>query len=218
MTTTPDLRSSVQTGWWKCRALGPDGAAVWMAQVQSAQHTDDVVLELPESQAREAVGDDAVCFASIHEDVVTGLSVTTRGAPKAPELWFMEVMESEAAPPAVCLMAFSGHGVAAGSLIDGYAPNPPPISSEDQLGALRWYPATGEVDQIYVSPTWRRHSVASALIAAGATLAVARGWPRLWGDGQRTALGNKWRATRPWAHRAAELTHLAAPMTPPELR
>lgn len=217
MTPAPENRDGV-TGWWKCRAIGPDGSVVWVAQVQSSQYTDDVVLELPAPAALDTVGDAAVCFAAIQDGIVTKVAVTPRGAPKAPELWFMEVPESDAKPPAVCLIAFSGHGVAAGSLIDGYAPDPPPVRSEDQLGAVRWYPATGEVDQIYVSPTWRRHSIASALIAASATLAVARGWPRLWGDGQRTALGDKWRAASPWAHRAAELTHLAAPMTPPDQR
>ncbi|MEO9108670.1 MAG: hypothetical protein ABI368_00460, partial [Jatrophihabitantaceae bacterium] len=70
---------------------------------------------------------------------------------------------------------------------------------------------------IYVQPQWRRRSVAGALSAAAATLSTARGWPRLWGGGQRTELGEQWRATNLWRNRAADLTHVAPPMTPPQV-
>jgi GNAT superfamily N-acetyltransferase len=83
---------------------------------------------------------------------------------------------------------------------------------------VRWYQGTGEVDQVYVAPTQRRQGIGSAIIMAAGTLAVARDWPRLWGDGQRTALGDRWRSTSDWAHRTAPLNHLAPPMTPLDQR
>ena len=45
---------------------------------------------------------------------------------------------------------------------------------------------------------------------------MARGGTRrLWADGQRTADGDRLRNANPdWAPRAADLTHLAPPMTP----
>lgn len=210
--TEPEAPKSY--GWWKCRALGPDGTPIWLAHVGSNLHTDDVWVELPEHEATELIGDDAVCLATYADGLVTRLEVTPRGAPKAPPLWFAEVVEPDSSPPAVILIAFSGHDVEPGRLLDREARTDVAVTSADQLGALRWYPATGEVDQIYVSPDWRRRSIGSALIAAGGTLAVARGWERLWGDGQRTALGDRWRKASPWAHRAATLSHLAPPMTP----
>jgi GNAT superfamily N-acetyltransferase len=81
---------------------------------------------------------------------------------------------------------------------------------------VRWYPATGEVDQIYVQPAWRRRSIATGLIVAAGALSAARDWPRPWGDGQRTQLGEELRNAADWKHRAAELTHIAPPMTPVE--
>lgn len=214
MPSPADPDPTTGRGWWKCRALRPDGEPAWLAHVGSALHSDEVWIELPELAAADLIGDDAVCIARYHDGLVTRLEVTSRGAPKAPPLWFAELTEPDASPPAVSLVAFSGHGVDAGSLLDRVALRETAVASGDQLGALRWYPATGEVDQAYVAPDWRRRSIGSALVVAGGTLAVARGWSRLWGDGQRTALGDRWRSASPWAHRAATLTHLAPPMTP----
>jgi hypothetical protein len=121
-----------------------------------------------------------------------------------------------AQPQAVNLVAFTAAGQPPGALLDEAAVATVAVTSADQLGAIRWYPNTGEIDQIYVAPYWRRHHIATALLSAAGTLSVARGWPRIWADGQRTALGEKLRNARPWASRAADLTHLVPPMTPGE--
>ncbi|MDT4938073.1 MAG: hypothetical protein QOG80_1744 [Pseudonocardiales bacterium] len=187
---------------------------MWFAVVESARQADGARLTLGPSAAETAVGADAVCRATVDDTArVCELDVTQRGAPNAPPLWFGEHRESTAQPPAVSLMAFTEHGVAAGRLLES-VDLPQYVRSEDQVGAVRWYPATGEVDQIYVQPQYRRRSIASALIAAAATLALARDWPRLWSDGQRTELGEQFRNGSPWRHRTADLSHLAPPMTP----
>lgn len=202
-------------GWWQCLALGSDGSPSWFAVVWSQDRPDGARIELPEDEARGVVGLNAVCVAHYDTDAaVRSLEVTARGAPKAPPLWFAELPEPDATPPAAVLVTFSGHGVDAGAIVDRVALREVDVKSADQLGAVRWYPATGEVDQIYVSPDHRRRSIGSALIAASSALTLARGCPRLWGDGQRTALGDRWRNASPWSHRAAELTNLAPPMTP----
>lgn len=204
-------------GLWYCRTLGPGGEWTACTLVRSAAGPDGGVRELADDAAAAAVGDDALVVAR-YDDAreVAGLRVTRRLAPKAPPLWFAELRESTARPPAVNLLAFTGHGTAEGRLLDAAALADVEVVSSDQLAAVRWYPATGEVDQIYVAPDRRREGIGSALVLAAATLSRARGWARFWGDGQRTDLGERWRSAQPWHERAAPLTHVAPPMTPGE--
>ena len=131
-------------------------------------------------------------------------------------IWFVEVRESSAQPPAVNLVAFAGHGQPAGALLDEAAASNLSIGSADQLGALRWWPATGAVDQVYVAPSWRRHGIATIMALTGSGLAIAKGWPRLWADGQRTELGEAFVNASAFRNRTEALTHTLAPMTPPE--
>lgn len=188
-----------------------------MARVRSDRHPDDALVELPGDQADAQIGADAVCVARYGEhQLVTALELAPGIAPKAPPLWFVEVRETSAHPPASNLVAFTGHGVAPGRLLDEADVGSTGVTSQDQLGAVRWYPATGEIDQIYVQPQWRQHSIATALLVLASMLSVARDWPRCWADGQRTVLGEKLRNGFEWGHRAAELTHVAPPMTPGE--
>jgi GNAT superfamily N-acetyltransferase len=181
--------------------------------VWSERRPDGERIELPVADAEAAVAADAVCTAVYDDEGRVGqLHVGKRGAPKAPPLWFVEVRESAGTPPAVNLVAFTGYGVPAGAIRDDLGGTS--ATSADQVGALRWYPATGEVDQVYVQPAWRRQTVGGALIAAGAALCAGRDWARLWGDGQRTGIGEHWRNASPWRTRTADLTHVAPPMTP----
>jgi GNAT superfamily N-acetyltransferase len=201
--------------WWQCVIPGRGAEPDRFVTVQSARYPDGSRIELAPDMARVQIGADAVCeisFADGHR--VVGLRVMPWFAPKAPALWFAERRESTATPPAVNLMAFSGAGQPAGTLVDEAGLRGIPVGTADQLGALRWYPATGEIDQIYVQPSWRRRNIASALLAAGGTLSVARDWPRFWSDGQRTEMGEQLRNGRSWKDRAAEVTHVAPPMTP----
>jgi len=201
--------------WWWCRVRGTDGEPDRLYEVESDRYPDGATVELLAEAARLQVGDDAICTALIDPDGrVLRLEVSPRWAPTAPPIWFGELRESTATPPAVVLLAFTEAGRSAGELLDEAALRDVPVSSADQLGALRWYPATGETDQLYVQPQWRRRHVAASLLAAGELLSVARGWPRFWADGQRTELGEQARNARTWSRRTAELTHLHPPMTP----
>jgi GNAT superfamily N-acetyltransferase len=193
--------------------LSPDGVPAWFALVDSPRHPDGARVELPAATAHREVGDDAVCTADYGDELrVTALRVGGRVAPDAPPLWFVEVREPSGAPPAVSLVAFTGDDVPAGSLRDDLGGTS--ATSADQVGAVRWYPATGEVDQIYVQPQWRRRRIGNVLLVCAATLSYARGWPRFWGDGQRTTLGEQFRNASPWRGLAADLTHVSPPMTP----
>jgi GNAT superfamily N-acetyltransferase len=213
-----DLSARRGPGWWQCLAVARDGKPVWVAAVLSDRHPAGAHVELIADAAQREVGVDGLCTAEFDENGAVGaLRVGARGAPKAPPLWFVEVRESAASPPAVSLVAFTEHGVPAGSLLAETDIGSTSATSADQVGAARWYPATGEVDQIYVQPQWRRRTVGRALVVAAGTLAYARNWPKLWADGQRTQLGEQFRNASPWWHRAHDLTHLSPPMTPSDL-
>ena len=146
----------------------------------------------------------------------TDIAVRAEVRPDTPPLWYAELRELTGRPPAVSMLAFSGAGVAPGRLLDRTAAGNVDVTTDDQLAAIRWYPATGEIDQIYVAPHARRRGIATVLLHAAGMLSVANGWGRLWSDGQRTMLGEHLRNSRDWQHRAADLTHIAPPMTPGE--
>ena len=57
-------------------------------------------------------------------------------------------------------------------------------------------------------------SPTSGQLSAGNALSLSRGWPCFWGDGQRTALGERMRDGRSWRSRFDKRTHIAPPMTP----
>lgn len=137
-----------------------------------------------------------------------------RFSPDATSLWFVEVPQPAAEPPASYLVAFSGHGVDGGTVVPPGERRPARVGSADQVAAIRWIPQTGQAHEVYVQPDWRRRGVATGLGVVCATVQAARGGPRIWGDGARTAMGETWRTGTDWAHLAAELDYLEAPMTP----
>jgi GNAT superfamily N-acetyltransferase len=196
--------------WWFAQVSG-DGDQSRLIAVQSDAYPDDTHVEL-DTAAGELAG--TVCTVHLDDGKARAVVLGGSVAPDAPPLWFAELRESSARPPATNLLAFSGHGQPPGALLDDADLSNVTVRSEDQLGAVRWYPVSGVVNQIYVAPQWRRRRVGTALLTAATTLSVARDWPRLWGQGQRTAMGEAFRNNSTWWHRAEELTHLAPPMTP----
>lgn len=191
-----------------------DGGGQRVLFVASDAHPDSARVRLA-AAAADAL--DGVIVEARLDDSVTTVHVLPAVAPKAPPVWFVELRENSARPPAVTLLAFAAAaGTPPAGRVVAEADAPAGVTSDDQVGAVRWYPATGEVDQVYVQPAWRRRSVGTVLVLAASTLSMARGWPRLWGDGQRTQLGEAWRNASVWRDRTAALTHVAPPMTPGE--
>lgn len=200
--------------WWQGLITGGAGRPDRLLVVQSDRHPDGVRVPMTADDAADVSGADLVCEAVLDHTGVSELHVCPTFAPRAPDLWYVELVEDSAQPAAVNLLAFGDGGPPAGLLLDADDVEDVPVTSADQLAAIRWYPATGEVDQIYVDPARRREHIGTALLAAAATLSVARDWPRLWTDGQRTVLGDQLTRSRSWAARAEDLTHVAPPMTP----
>lgn len=152
----------------------------------------------------------------------------------AVDLVYVERVERDADPVRVELIAFE-HCMVAGraeSLAQGAgaAPVVAPaagtvltladaarlgLGSADQLAAVRWYPATGRVREVYVTPTRRRAGIGTTVLFAAESVCAARGWPHLRGDGVRTDMGEALVSALRWGvGRFAARTHVAPPMTP----
>ena len=180
--------------------------------VASSRHPDGVRVVLSDEDV-EALDDPVVGEAVLHGGEVSHLHVSSTFASRTPPVWFVELVP-DGAPGVRDLLAFTGAGHAPGELVAADRLAAGTVSSADQLGAVRWWPGTGEVDQVYVQPSWRRRHLGSLLLAALACLVVARDEPRLWGDGERTELGEALLSSRSWRDRVAPLQHLAPPTTP----
>jgi GNAT superfamily N-acetyltransferase len=210
-------RAPAAGSWWVCLVRGSGDRPTRLVNVESTRYHDGGQVELGAEAAALQIGDDAICTAILDDDGdLVRIEVAERFAPKAPPLWFAELRESSADPPAVVLVAFTGADQRPGTVVDRSDLSNIGVRSSDQLAALRWYPATGMTDQLYVQPQWRRRNIASALLAAGEMLCLVRGWPRFSGDGHRTEMGERARNARSWAARTADLTHTPPPMTPGE--
>jgi GNAT superfamily N-acetyltransferase len=148
--------------------------------------------------------------------------INPRYTSRAAGLWWVEFPETSAKPPATALVAFEAPVVPPGSVVDVAGFTSLGVRNSDQVGAIRWWPSTGEVHQIYVAPENRRQGIGTALITAAWTYARLRGWPPLWGSGQRTDLGEvmvtRGAATGSpnFVSRTQPRTHRLPPMTPAE--
>lgn len=136
--------------------------------------------------------------------------------PGAPLLWYVEGPEPAARPAATTLVAFSDPRFAEGTLLDADRARQAGVDGGRQVAALRWWPATGLVHQIYVAPERRRRGVGDKLVRAAFGIQAARGLPPLHGDGRRTELGEQWRGgLHPAvATRMAPLSEVVPAMTP----
>ena len=136
--------------------------------------------------------------------------------PDAPQLWYVEVAEPGAAPAATTLVAFSDARYGDGRVLSRGEARADRVSGASQVAALRWWPGTGLVHQIYVRPSYRRRGVAGKLAHAAFGVQAVRGLPSLHGDGRRTDLGELWRNGLPEhvARLMAPRSMHLPPMTP----
>lgn len=143
-------------------------------------------------------------------------SVIIRWNERTAKLWWVEVPETAADPPALNIVAYDAPALAPGTVIDDAAFISLPVQAADQAAAYRWWPSTGEVHQMYVAPEARRQGVGIAIGAFAWVYAWLRDWPAQYTGGYRTDLGEALiEATEPWwSGRAGDRTHISPPMTP----
>jgi GNAT superfamily N-acetyltransferase len=170
----------------------------------------------PESMRDPDGGRTATVVAELVDEQVR--SILVRWNERTAKLWWVEVPETAATPPALNFVAYDVPVMTAGSIIDEAAFSSLGVTGQQQVGAYRWWPSTGEVHQMYVAPAERRHGIGIALGIVAWTYAWLRGWPPQFTGSYRTEQGEAFLETaKPWwAGRTNPLTHVAPPMTPGE--
>jgi hypothetical protein len=109
--------------------------------------------------------------------------------------WFVWVDEPTANPPATNLVAFVDDRIAPGTILSSYQFATSGVTNESQVGAIRWYPGSGLIHQVFVDPDFRRQQLGTILLYAASALHQGRSWPgRLHADGRRTELGQQFAA------------------------
>jgi GNAT superfamily N-acetyltransferase len=107
----------------------------------------------------------------------------------APALWYVEQPETSAQPPAFTLVAFDSAEHEDGTIVDERTFAGMGIGGDNQVAAIRWWPKTGQVHQVYVQPAHRRRGIGSKLTLAAGGYNTGRGWAPIWISGERTELG-----------------------------
>lgn len=164
----------LENGLWEVTArlhdAHPDGAQV------PSPDPDAVVMWRSEASAAGLIRIELAPFATPH----------------APAVWFVNVPEPRATPPATNLVAFANDRKPAGTVITKFQFATLGVSNDEQVAAVRWYPSSGLVHQVYVAAGWRRHQLATHVLYAADAFHQANGWRgHLHGDGRRTELGEQ---------------------------
>jgi hypothetical protein len=179
--------------------------------VHSAAFPEGAVVDLP--AGRRPSGWLASAEADVDGGRVHSVAVSMPGTPPC---WYVEVPEPDADPVATNLLAFSDTRFPQGTVLDAEQAGVAGVTGVHQVAAMRWWPASGLVHQVYVGPNYRKRGLALKLGLAAFALQAARGLPVLHEDGRRTDLGEAWMASLPpvLAVRVGERTQWMPPMTP----
>lgn len=160
-------------------------------------------------------GDPALWSTEPSAEGILRITVSPASVPEAPATWFVNVDEPRALPPAANLVAYATDAFPAGTVINKFQFGSLGIASEEQAGAIRWLRGDGRVHQVFVAEKWRRHQLGTLLIYAASAFHQANGWPaKLHGDGNRTAMGERFVESIPHPDRIAPLTRQMPPMDP----
>jgi GNAT superfamily N-acetyltransferase len=188
-----------------------DGIGFAVTARMTAEHPDGSYVEHPDNAWpmlwRTSPSDRGILHIEV-ADVV---------APEAPDLWFVRIDEPKASPAAVHLVAFTNDARPAGTVVNHYQFATMGVHSDEQAGAVRWYPRDGLVHQVYVSPQWRRLQVGTKLLYSAGAFHQSMGWPgKLHSDGRRTPAGDALTSTILHPIRIAPLTETMPSMDAPD--
>jgi GNAT superfamily N-acetyltransferase len=199
--------------WWaRLLDLSEPGTAVVRALVAvlSDEFPAGTSVDLP------GPGRPAGWQLAIFADDVGRTSRIETHLPDAPLLWYVELPEADAEPPATTLLAFSDDRYPEGTLLSAAEARAGGIGGAEQVAAIRWWPRSGLVHQLFVGPAHRRRGVAGKLGYVAFGLQAVRGLPELHGDGRRTRLGEQFRQGLP-EYAAARMAPWSSELPPMDL-
>ncbi len=227
------LRSTQRPAGQPPGSLTPDPAAgdvgtVVVHAVGTDERPDRSVVDVADLPPGNAAAAGRLGRVAMRADALQLLRVETQPdlLPDLPALVLLEQVHRDRTPVVAELIAFPHDVVAvraaalgtplpAGAVVTAADAVRLGLASGDQVGAVKWRPGTGQVLEVYVAPGHRRRGVARFLLLGAEGAAAARDWPRLWGGGVRTALGDALLRRLRWGRgRVGALTELAPPMTP----
>jgi GNAT superfamily N-acetyltransferase len=199
--------------WWARAHHTGGGGRLTLFAVLSAEFPAGTTVDLPDTR-RPARWQVAVRLDADGQRV----HAVEVNEPDVPLLWYVEVPDPTADPAATSLVAFSDSRQREGRLLTADEARDAGVSAAQQVAAVRWWPTTGLVHQLYVGAQHRGHGLARKVVQAAYALQACRGLPELHGDGRRTDLGEQWRRSLPDAisDRMASLSQVMPPMTPGE--
>jgi GNAT superfamily N-acetyltransferase len=198
--------------WWaRAHHTGGELGGQTLFAVLSAEFPAGMTVDLPDVR-RPARWQAAVQLGADGQQV----HAVEVNEPDVPLLWYVELPEPTEAPAATSLVAFSDSRQREGRLLTAAEARDAGVTAAQQVAAVRWWPGTGLVHQLYVGAQHRGHGLARKLVQAAYALQACRGLPALHGDGRRTDLGEVWRRSLPdaIADRMAPLSQVMPPMTP----
>lgn len=132
-----------------------------------------------------------------------------------PPMWYVWLPQAGTDPPLLALVAFATGDLPAGTVVDDDTFAGLGRDNDEQVGAIRWWPDTGQIFELYVQPAMRRKGVSKALLYAASAQQIALGnGKRVWAGGERTDLGEALATALQLGHRIAPRTSVVAPMTP----
>jgi GNAT superfamily N-acetyltransferase len=197
--------------WWARAHHTGGGGRLTLFAVLSAEFPAGMTVDLPDVR-RPARWQVAVRLDADGQRV----HAVEVNEPDVPLLWYVEVPDPTADPAATSLVAFSDSRQREGRLLTAAEARDAGVTAAQQVAAVRWWPRTGLVHQLYVGAQHRGHGLARKVVQAAYALQACRGLPALYGDGRRTDLGEEWRRSLPdaIAGRMAPLSQVMPPMTP----
>lgn len=193
-----------------------DGGTGHMVSYRSTRFDDGTVVDRDDLTETDLTEDEFRWEADFDPANGRLLSVDVRGGPP---MWFVEDDSGMSADPLeMALIAFASFHFPPGFMLSNDEFEGMPVTSEEQIGAIKWWPGNGQIHEIYVQPAHRRQGVGGALIHAAGAHQITAGRPTLWSSGERTDLGEAFARARGGALRAAPWGRRMPPMTPDDRR
>jgi hypothetical protein len=179
--------------------LPPDGTPTWCVRIArlpggrwrlKGYFDDAFPLGTVLDEPVDTTGMFEIAAADLDQEGRPNVWVSTVATGHEVPLWFVHLSDGDDPQPNATLVAFTGDHVPAGTVVTDAQFFHMPVSSAEQVGAIRWWTDEALIDQVYVADAWRRRHLATALLYSASAFHQFNGWAGwLHADGRRTLHG-----------------------------